>query len=149
MSSVSSKLISDVFGTMGFTPSELIVAVGPDGVVYTPGSPFNTLKKLLPGKGYWLYTPVAKTVTVPGAALAVTDQLSLNLGWTQIGYWGTDGAAPATGLSCISGQYDVIVDEAGKVYVTGSPFNTLKNMQKNKGYFIHATTPTTLKFQCQ
>ena len=149
MSSVSSKLISDVFGTMGFTPSELIVAVGPDGVVHTPGSPFNTLKKLLPGKGYWLYTPVAKTVTVPGAALAVTDQLSLNLGWTQIGYWGTDGAAPATGLSCISGQYDVIVDEAGKVYVTGSPFNTLKNMQKNKGCFIHTTTPTTLKFQCQ
>ncbi len=149
MSSVGSKLISDVFGTMGFTTTEAIVAVGPDGVVYTPGSPFNTLKKLLPGKGYWLYAPAAKTVTVPGSPLAATDQLPLNLGWTQIGYWGTDGATPAIGFSCISGQYDVVVDEAGKVYVTGSPFNTLKSMQKNKGYFIHTTTPTSLKFQCQ
>ena len=149
MSSVSSKQISDVFGTMGFTTAETIVAVGPDGVVYTPGSPFNTLKKLLPGKGYWLYVPVAKTITIPGSPLAATDQLSMNLGWTQIGYWGTDGATPATGFGCISGQYDVVVDEAGKVYVTGSPFNTLKSMQKNKGYFIHTTTPTTLRYQCQ
>ncbi len=89
-------------------------------------------EKQLPGKG-WLYAPVAKTVTVPGSALAATDQLSLNLGWTQIGYRGTDGTAPAAGFSCIRGQYDVIVDEADRVYVTGSPFNILKSMQRTKG----------------
>ena len=148
LSSVATKMISDIFGTMGFAASDTLVAVGPDGVVYTPGSPFNTLKKLLPGKGYWLYVPGDKTITVPGSPLAVTDQLPLNQGWTQIGYWGTDGAAPATGFGCISGQYDVVVDEGGKVYVAGSPFNTLKNLQKNRGYFIHTTAPATLRYQC-
>ena len=148
MTSVGTKMISDVFGTMGFGASDSFVAVGPGGVVYTPGSPFNSLKKLLPGKGYWLYVPGDKTLTVPGASLAVTDELPLSQGWSQIGYWGADAADPAAGFGCVNGLYDVIVDEAGKVFVAGSPFNTLKSLQKNKGYFIHTTAPATLRYQC-
>ncbi len=148
MTSMRNKMISDVFTTMGFATNDNLVVVGPGGVVYSPGSPFNTLKKLLPGKGYWLYVPSDKVLTIPGAGLAATDELTLNQGWTQIGYWGTDGATPAAGFGCISGLYDVVVDEAGKVFVAGSPFNTLKNLQKNKGYFIHTMASETLRYQC-
>jgi hypothetical protein len=146
---MSSNTMSTVFTTMGLSSTDSFVVVGPDGVVYMPGSPFNTLKKTLPGKAYWIYTPSDKTITVPGSALLPTDQLPLSSGWNQIAYWGTDGVAPATGFNCISGKYDILVDETGKVYMSGSPFNTLKTLQKNKGYFIHTTTPATLVYQCQ
>jgi uncharacterized repeat protein (TIGR02543 family) len=145
---MSSNTMSTVFSTMGLSSTDSFVVVGPDGVVYMPGSPFNTLKKALPGKAYWIYTPSDKTITVPGTALLPTDQLPLNSGWTQIAYWGTDGVAPANGFNCINGKYDILVDETGKVYMSGSPFNTLKTLQKNKGYFIHTTAPATLVYQC-
>ena len=146
MTSVGIKMISEAFTTIGFTTGDTFVAVGPGGVVYTPGSPFNTLKKLLPGKGYWLYVPSEKTLTIPGADLTETDELPLSEGWTQIGYWGTDAATTAAGFASINGKYDVVVDEVGKVFVIGSPFNTLKTLQKNKGYFIHTTAPATLRY---
>jgi uncharacterized repeat protein (TIGR02543 family) len=146
---MSSNTMSTVFTTMGLSSTDSFVVVGPDGVVYMPGSPFNTLKKTLPGKAYWIYTPSDKTITVPGSTLLPTDQLQLNSGWNQIAYWGTDGVAPATGFNCINGLYDILVDETGKVYMSGSPFNTLKTLQKNKGYFIHTTAPATLVYQCQ
>jgi hypothetical protein len=145
---MSSMQMSDMFGTLGLPSTESFVIVGPDGVVYIPGSPFNTLKKALPGKAYWIYTPSDKTITVPGTALLQTDQLPLISGWNQIAYWGTDGVPPATGFNCIDGKYDILVDEAGKVYMKGSPFNTLKTLQKNKGYFIYTTAPATLVYQC-
>jgi uncharacterized repeat protein (TIGR02543 family) len=144
----SSNTMSTVFTKLGLPSTESFVVVGPDGVVYMPGSPFNTLKKALPGKAYWIYTPSDKTITVPGTALLPTDQLPLSSGWTQIAYWGTEGVAPATGFACINGKYDILVDESGKVYMSGSPFNTLKTLQKNKGYFIHTTAPATLVYQC-
>jgi hypothetical protein len=146
---MSSNTISTVFSTLGLPSTKSFVIVGPDGVVYIPGSPFNTLKKALPGKAYWIYTPSDKTITVPGGTLSPTDQLQLNTGWNQIAYWGTDGVAPATGFNCISGTYDILVDESGKVYMAGSPFNTLKTLQKNKGYFIYTTAPATLVYGCQ
>jgi hypothetical protein len=145
---MSSMQMSDMFGTLGLSSTDSFVIVGPDGVVYIPGSPFNTLKKALPGKAYWIYTPSDKTITVPGTALSPTEQLSLNSGWTQIAYWGTDGVAPENGFNCINNLYDILVDESGKVYMSGSPFNTLKTLQKNKGYFIHTTAPATLVYQC-
>jgi alpha-tubulin suppressor-like RCC1 family protein len=145
---MSSMAMSDMFGTLGLPSTELFVVVGPDGVVYIPGSPFNTLKKALPGKAYWIYTPSDKTITVPGSTLLPTDQLPLSSGWNQIAYWGTEGVAPATGFNCIDGKYDILVDEVGKVYMKGSPFNTLKTLQKNKGYFIYTTAPATLVYQC-
>jgi hypothetical protein len=144
---MSSMLMSDVFSTLGLSSTDSFVVVGPDGVVYMPGSPFNTLKKALPGKAYWIYTPSDKTITVPGSALLPTDQLPLSSGWTQIAYWGTDGVAPATGFACINNLYDILVDESGKVYMSGSPFNTLKTLQKNKGYFVHTTAPANLTYQ--
>jgi M6 family metalloprotease-like protein/uncharacterized repeat protein (TIGR02543 family) len=145
---MSSNTMSTVFTTMGLSSTDSFVVVGPDGVVYMPGSPFNTLKKTLPGKAYWIYTPSDKTITVPGSTLLPTDQLQLNSGWNQIAYWGTDGVAPATGFNCINGLYDILVDETGKVYMSGSPFNTLKTLQKYKGYFIHTTAQANLVYQC-
>jgi hypothetical protein len=139
--------MSDVLGTMGLSSTDSFVVVGPDGVVYMSGSSFNTLKKALPGKGYWIYTASDKTITLPGTGLSLTDQLLLTSGWTQIAYWGTDGEAPATGFKCIT-NLDMAVDENGKVYMSGSPFNTLKTLQKNKGYFIHTTAPGTLMYGC-
>jgi hypothetical protein len=136
-----------VFGTMGLSSTDQFVVVGPDGVVHMPNSPFNTLKKVLPGKGYWIYSGTNKTITLPGTALLPADQLPLTSGWAQIAYWGTDGATPVTGFKCIT-NLDMAVDENGKVFMSDSPFNTLKTLQMNKGYIIHTTSETTLKYDC-
>jgi hypothetical protein len=148
-STMSSSTISTELATMGLLTTDQFVVVGPDGVVHKPGSSFNTLKKVLPGKGYWIYNGNGdKTVNLPGSALLPADQLPLGNGWTQIAYWGADGVPPASGFICINALYDIVIDENGKVFMTGSPFNTLKTLQRNRGYFIHTTAPATLKYQC-
>ena len=145
---MTSSGISSVFSAMGLTSADSLVVVGPGGTVYMPNSPFNTLKTILPGRGYWVYVGGAKDILVPGASLSADQQLSLGSGWIQIGYWGTDGVTPTTAFACVNGLYDIITDETGKVLVSGSPFNTLKLIQKNKGYFLHTTAPATLGYQC-
>ena len=146
--STSSRLLLDVFGDAGLTTGDNYLFMGTGGDVYIPGSRFNTLKKLLPGKGYWVKVDGAKTIIVPGSALGATDQMLLNTGWNQIGYWGADGASPSTGFACINGKYNVVTDEDGQVYIPDSRFNTLNSLQVNKGYFIHMTTPAILTYQC-
>ena len=149
MSSMSSKQLSSIFGNMGFAANDAYVVVGPGGAVYAPGSPVNTLKKLLPGKGYWVYANSDKIITVPGSGFTGTEQMALDAGWTQIAYWGADAVDPQAGLNCMAGSFDAVADESGNVYVPGSPVNTLKTMQRNKGYFIHTAAPATLKYTCK
>jgi hypothetical protein len=141
--------VPDVFSGMGLVAGDSFVVVGPGGDVYLLGSPFNTLEKILPGMGYWIYVANDKTITLPGNPLALTQQIPLTtVGWAQVGYWGADGVTPDVGFSCMTGAYDTLVDEAGSVYVPNSPFNTLLTVQKNKGYFIHTTASTILRYQC-
>ena len=147
MATTGASTVSDVFTAFGL-PAGYVV-VGPGGSVFLAGSPFNTLKNILPGMAYWVYVPSDTVVNLPGTALNLTQQIPLpTAGWAQVGYWGTDAVTPALGFACMSGAFDTVVDEAGKVYIPGSPFNTLKALTQNKGYFIHTTAPTTLRYQC-
>jgi hypothetical protein len=134
---------------IGLPPEDYLVVIGPEGKVYVPDSPFNTLKNLLPGSAYWIYMNIDKTITLPGSVLSSTSTLQLPDGWVQVAYWGEDGLPPGEAFSCIAGLYDVIVDGKGRVYVPNSPFNTLTAVYRTDGYFIHTIGSGTLQYDCQ
>ncbi len=146
--------LEETLSKMGLSKESYLVVVGPDGRVYVPGSPFNTLKSLLPGMAYWIYMGEDGTVNMPGNMLKPSSGLSLTNGWVQTGYWGADGVSPKDAFGCIDGLYDVVADGKGNVYVPNSPFNTLNSIHQVEGYFIHAnyvhtTSTVTLKYDCQ
>ncbi len=141
--------LGDALIEIGLSQESYLVVVGPNGKVYVPDSPFNTLKSLLPGLAYWIYMSEDGKITMPGNILEPSSSLSLTSGWMQIGYWGEDGLSPEDAFRCIDGQYDVVVNGKGNVYVPNSPFNTLKSIYQVEGYYIHTTSAVTLKYDCQ
>ncbi|NIQ33007.1 MAG: hypothetical protein GTN80_05120, partial [Nitrososphaeria archaeon] len=127
----------NAFKEMGLSQETYLVVIGPDGKVYAPDSPFNTLESLQCGKAYWIYMNQDVTITLPGSLLSTSSSLQVQHGWGQVGYWGVDELTCEEAFRCIDGYYDVIVNGEGKVYAPGSPFNTLDKIYQVDGYFIH------------
>ena len=141
--------LGNALATIGILPSSYLAVIGPGGKVYTPGSSeFNTLRGLLPGLAYWIYMKEDTTVTIPGRLLLPASNLTLPTGWVQVAYWGEDGKSPAGAFRCFDGLYDVVSDGLGRVYIPGSPFNTLITIHKAEGYYIHMTGKGVLKYDC-
>ena len=141
--------LSTILSSLSLPESSYAVVIGPDGTVYVPDSPFNTLTSLLPGRSYWVYLTAPVLLEIPGLKLSdVTSTLQLEAGWVSVAYWGTDGAEPATAFACIAGLYDVVLDGMGRVYIPGSPFNTLLTARQSDGYYLHITGPGVLTYSC-
>ena len=119
------------------------------GPVYIPGSLFNSLTSFLPGRSYWVYLTAPVTLVIPGGMLSdATSTFDAGAGWVQVAYWRADGAAPADAFFCMDGLYDVIVDGAGRVYIPGSLFNSLSQIHRSGGYFLHLTGGAVIRYNC-
>ena len=139
--------LGDAIDNIGLSPTDYLVVTGPNGKVYAPGSPFNTLGSLLCGRAYWIYVNQDVTITIPGNILPPSSSLPMPTGWMDVAYWGVDGLPPQDAFKCIDGLYDVITDGPGRVY-SGSIFDTLKDVYQRNGYYIHMTGTGTLKYDC-
>ncbi len=87
-------------------------------------------------------------IRLPGVLLLASSSLAMQNGWGQVGYWGVDELTCEEAFRCIGGDYDVIVNGEGKVYVPGSPFNTLDTINQEDGYFIYTPETGVLRYDC-
>ena len=86
-------------------------SVGPDGTwyVYSPGAPAgaNSLKKIIPGWGYWLAAYNPDTLVIGGSLFSpatTPPSRDLKKGWNLIGYYGADdGGDPPTAIDVYDG----------------------------------------------
>ncbi len=140
--------LDDAFYEIGLAKESFLIVVGPDGKVYVSDSPFNTLNSLLPGWSYWIYMNKNATVFLYGKVLSPLSSLTLPGKWVQSAYWGEDNLRPEEAFRCIDGLYDAIVDGRGRVHAPESPFNTLDEIRRSDGYFIHMVKEGTLRYDC-
>jgi hypothetical protein len=109
----------------------------------TRAAALNTLKTLVPGKGYWINVTQAGTLSVTGAA--ADKSVNLQTGWNLIGCALTTDTAIATVLSGIAGKYSSVWGEfnpattgwSSYIPTRAAALNTLKLMGAGKGYWIN------------
>lgn len=140
--------IDAAMNDIGLSSTDYLLVIGPEGKVHIPGSPFNTLKKLLPDRAYWIYVNQDITITLPGNKLSKAATSTLEAGWVQVGYRGDDGLNPGDAFRCVEGNYNMVVSGKGRLYVKGFPFNNLTSLHQGQGYFIYMTTRGTLTYDC-
>ncbi|MBI4826853.1 MAG: choice-of-anchor D domain-containing protein [Nitrospirae bacterium] len=133
---------------IGLSSTDYLLLIGPEGKVHIPGSPFNTLKKLLPDRAYWIYANQDIVITLPGEKLSKAATSTLTAGWVQVGYRGDEGLNPADALRCIDGNYNIVVSGKGKLFIKGFPYNNLNSLHQGQGYFMYMTTTGTLTYDC-
>lgn len=133
---------------IGLSSADYLLIIGPEGKVHIPGSPFNTLKKLLPDRAYWIYANQDILITLPGNKISKAATSTLAAGWVQVGYRGDEGLNPADALRCIEGNYNIVVSGKGKLFIKGFPYNNLTSLHQGQGYFIYMTTTGTLTYDC-
>jgi hypothetical protein len=113
------------------------VAAGPDFL--------NTLITMESGRGYWINTKDAATLTVTGSQIDDTA-VELFLGWNLVGYSYQVIRDRATALASISEEcasiwtYDSATQQWLR-YVEGTPdfLNTLTQLEPGRGYWINVT----------
>jgi hypothetical protein len=110
-------------------------------VSYKPGDQSNTLTKMLPGQGYWVYMSRNATLTITGNE--ASNSISLRSGWNLVGYNRTQSLEPAQAVQSISGKYSAIYDfdsisNSYRVYGPGT-VNTLTSFEPGRGYWIYST----------
>lgn len=122
---------------------------------YNPTGPTfaNTLTSINPSKGLWVRVTNAASLPVTGADPATTA-IPLATGWNLIAYPVDSPATPiATALAGIAGKYNLVyaynaanpTSPWQKYNPTGPTFaNTLTELKPGIGYWIRATTDTTL-----
>ncbi len=140
--------IESVITDIGLSNSDYTLIVGPGGKVHIPGSPFNTLKSLLPDRAYWIAATQSMTIALPGEVISASATSSLPAGWSQVAYRGGEGLDPGSAMSCIDGSYDLIVSGKSKIHFTGFSFGNLLSMHQSQGYFVHMTAEGTLTYDC-
>ncbi len=89
------------------------------------------------------------TLTVEGYEPA-DKKITLQVGWNLVGYLSTNKTLPlANALSSINGKYTKVgawINNTGKHYISGFPFNTLSNMSEGYGYWIKMNSTGVLEY---
>jgi hypothetical protein len=126
------------------------VVLGEDGTyVPPPANPaFNTLRDILPGKGYMIHMTQDATLVVQGTLVASNPPISLRPGWRWLGYLPERTLDIPTALASIAGKFDLLLGELGTYAPPPADprFNTLQNMEPGRGYLIRMTQDGTLTY---
>lgn len=108
---------------------------------------FNTLTELECGKGYWVKVSQDIQLDVTGMPADCTT-IALSSGWNLVGYPFCQGPQDVeTALSSIM----AVLEQAKSTNQSYDPdvapqFNTLKEFEPGKGYWVNVTDPTSLNY---
>ena len=123
------------------------LVLGEDGTYAPPPADprFNTLRDILPGKGYLTRmtqdAPEPNPLVVQGTLVAPNMPISLLRGWHWLGYLPERTLDIPTALASIAGKFDLLLGEAGTYAPPPADprFNTLQDMTPGPGYLIRMT----------
>jgi hypothetical protein len=127
---------------------EAIYAYNPLAGSYThyfPGEASNTIQKLEPGRGYWIYMSSAGSVSVTGTA--ASKALSIEEGWNLVGYANTTESPIASAVNTSGGRISVVYwfNASANSYEGYAPpeDNTLKTLTPGRGYWVYSESRFT------
>jgi hypothetical protein len=111
---------------------------------FIPGEESNTLNRIEPGRGYWIYLEESATLTVEGSP--ATSGINLKEGWNLVGFNHSTPLATSSALTSIRGRYDVVYSfNPSKGYLSYSvpDGGELTMMRPGEGYWIYANSAAT------
>jgi hypothetical protein len=127
--------------------AHIIIVKDGSGNVFWPQYGINNIVDMIIGKGYQIKTNAACTLSITGNPVVPENTpLSLNAGWSIIGYLRQTSAPIAVLLGGIVNNVLIVKNGAGNVYWPYYGVNNMINMNPGEGYIINVTLPTVLTY---
>ncbi len=138
---------ADISVSMAPIADNIFLAKDEDGSVYWPNFNINNIGDLTIGKAYKVKMDDAATWNVIGNIVDPTDyDLTLETGWSYLGYLRTHDALISSALSSISANIFLVKDGEGNVYWPQFNINNIGNMEAGQGYQINMNNVDTLTY---
>lgn len=117
------------------------------GNVYWPSVNINNIGNHIIGEAYKVNMNADTTLEVKGLSLSPENyNLTLNEGWSYIGYLRKESANVSTVMSSVASKIFIMKNIDGDVYWPQFGINNLGNMEVGKGYQINMITDTVFSF---
>ena len=115
---------------------DVIIVKDENGSVFWPAFGLNNIGGLTDGKGYQVKMETANTLSVEGGLVPYDMEMSLNDGWSIMGYLHQGPMDAAAALSSIEASIIIVKDENGSVFWPAFQLNNIGNMMAGEGYQI-------------
>lgn len=126
--------IADVTASIS---DELIVAKDEVGNIYWEDFFINTIGDVATGKAYKIKTSEDVCFLIGGVPVVPeSTPLTLNEGWSFMGYLRKDAADISILLDGINDDIQVVKDQAGNIYWPTFGINSIGNMEPGRGYQV-------------
>ncbi len=107
------------------------------GLVYVPAWNINTIGNWNMLDGYKMYLNSSTIFTIDGFEISPLDYpINLTSGWILIPYLRMSEMEIQTALASISGNFYIVKNNLGEVFVPSFGLNTIGNMLPTQGYYI-------------
>ena len=119
------------------------------GSAYLPAYNFNLIGDLTPGDAYFIKLDEEVSLSIDGTYLAPEETpISLNEGWSLLGYLRLEPADAASVLSELNSESDLVIvkDYFGNAYLPEWEFNNIGNLQPGLGYHIKLNNSGVLTY---
>jgi len=118
---------------------QVVIVKDYTGSAYLPAYNFNLIGDLIPGNAYFIKLDESVNLTIDGTYLAPEENpISLNEGWSLLGYLRLEPADAASVLSELNSENDLVIvkDYSGNAFLPEWEFNNIGNLQPGLGYHI-------------
>tara|TARA_B110000444_G_scaffold242426_1_gene259733 strand:+ start:29 stop:1327 length:1299 start_codon:yes stop_codon:yes gene_type:complete len=127
---------SDIASVFSDLVGDVEIVKDQDGNVYWPEYNLNSIGSLIPGQGYLIKMSNNNTLVLEGDLIQTDLEISLNSGWSIIGYLLPDYYNIVTLMNPILDEVIIVKDQDGNVYWPEYNLNSIGNMEPGKGYQI-------------
>mgnify|MGYP001180290680 CR=1 FL=1 len=115
----------------------LIIVKDQNGMVYWPQFNINQIGDLVNGKGYLLKIIDAAVLDINGVPLGYDYPLSINAGWSYLGYLHQESYPIEDLLAPIVSEVLIVKNSLGNVYWPQFALNNIQTMNPGEGYQIN------------
>ena len=127
--------------------SDILIIKSGSGSVFWPAFSINQIGNIATGEGYQVKTNFASTFMISGNILnPIYTPISINSGWSLIGYIRTSPATIDTMLSSIVNEIVLVKNGYGFVYWPAYGINNIGNMIPGEGYQVKMTNAVSLTY---
>ncbi len=138
---------ADISVSMAPIANDIFLAKDENGSVYWPAFNINNIGDLTIGKAYKVKMDADATWNVEGSVVDPTNHsLTLDPGWSYLGYLRTHEAIISSALADITANIWLVKDAEGNVYWPQFNINNIGNMEPGEGYQINMNNQDILTY---
>jgi len=141
----SDPSMDQVFSTV---QSDLVVAKGELGQIYSPPYGISALSRWAPTEAYLVYVTAERSISVEGTKVPADAPIPLESGWNYVSYLPSGPLSVEEAFASLSDNLVVVKDEAGNPYMPDSDYqvNDIGEVRPGEGYKLYVERADTLRY---